>query len=339
MQWISDLGIQLILLLQGLGDGLAPLMKGITLLGDEEFFLLIMPALYWCIDAGVGLKAGVILLASDSLNTVIKFALHSPRPYLYDPRVRALSTEPTFGPPSGHAQDATAIWGFLAVTLGRRWGWITAILLVFLIGLSRVYLGVHFPADVILGWLLGGLVLWGFLRFEPLVRDRIASRSTFQKLAVSFSASLLILLAGVTARALLGSWSIPAEWIRNAAISAPGTEPFNPLLLDYLVLDAGALFGLLAGAILVSSWGGFNTSGSLWHRLARFPIGLVGVVLIWYGLGRIFPRGDFLAAYGLRYLRYALVGFWISGLAPLIYIRLGIARPHKALTDQENWAF
>jgi hypothetical protein len=92
-----------------------------------------------------------------------------------------------------------------------------------------------------------------------------------------------------------------------------------------LVSNAGVFFGLAAGWLLLQTKGGFDAGGSWWKRLARFPIGLAGVFVLWYGLGAIFPRGEFLLSYGLRYLRYALVGFWISAPAPWIFIRLGLA--------------
>jgi hypothetical protein len=61
--------------------------------------------------------------------------------------------------------------------------------------------------------------------------------------------------------------------------------------------------------------------------VARYLLGVVGVVIFWYVLGRLLPRGETLLAYSLRYLRYALVGLWVSGLAPALFIRLGLAGP------------
>jgi hypothetical protein len=62
------------------------------------------------------------------------------------------------------------------------------------------------------------------------------------------------------------------------------------------------------------------------QRLLRYPIGLVGVLIFWYGLGLVFPRGDDWLAYTLRYIRYALIGVWITALAPLLFMRLGLAK-------------
>jgi hypothetical protein len=83
---------------------------------------------------------------------------------------------------------------------------------------------------------------------------------------------------------------------------------------------------MAAGYILLLARGGFNAGGPAWQRLVRFLIGLVGVFLLWFGLGLIFPDGETLLPFLLRYIRYTLVGCWISGLAPLLFIRLRLAK-------------
>jgi hypothetical protein len=138
--------------------------------------------------------------------------------------------------------------------------------------------------------------------------------------------SLAMILLGIIARASLRDWTIPVSWLENAALAAPEAEPPDPLSLSGVVLVAGAFFGLFGGAILMATWGGFTAQGLWWQRALRYPLGLAGVIVLWFGLGAIFPRGDFVLAYSLRYLRYALIGLWISAIAPLIFIRLGLAR-------------
>ena len=115
-----DTDLSIILFMQG-QDWATPIMRLASSLGSLEFMLLSMPFLYWCWDAKQGFMIGLMLVTSHGLNAVLKIALHSPRPYWVDPNVQAWSTEPSFGMPSGHAQNAVSIWGLTAQLIHTRW--------------------------------------------------------------------------------------------------------------------------------------------------------------------------------------------------------------------------
>lgn len=325
METIWNSGITLILFLQGLGGWLTAPMRVFTFLGNEEFFLLVAPAVYWCWDAAVGLRVGLLLMISGGVNYAVKIALHGPRPYWYDTRVVALSTETSFGIPSGHAQHAVAVWGTLANAIRRRWAWVAAIVVIFFIGLSRLYLGVHFPTDLLAGWLIGALLLWGFLKLEAPVMAWLRQQTTIGQASAALAASLILIALGALAQISLGGGVIPAEWVQNATAVMPPGEPFDPLDLSGLISNAGAFFGMAAGAIWLARRGGYSARGEWWQLLLRYLVGLVGVVVLWYGLGKVFPRGETLLPYALRYLRYALVGGWVTGLGPWLFVTLKLA--------------
>ena len=109
MKW----GIGLILILQSI-PGLTLLMQFFTFLGNEPFYLFILPAIYWCLDPRLGRRLALILVLSNSLNGLLKIAFHLPRPAWIDPRIKVLSLEKSYGLPSGHAMNAVALWGYLA---------------------------------------------------------------------------------------------------------------------------------------------------------------------------------------------------------------------------------
>ena len=195
MDFMLDGGIRLIVLVQDLGWLDAP-MRFFTFLGSENFFLLVLPAVYWCIDSALGLRVGLILLFSSGLNEVIKMTLRGPRPYWYSTRVKALTAETSFGVPSGHAQIATGVWGVLAARLGTRLAGIAAGAIILLIGFSRIYLAVHFPHDVLFGWLLGGLTLGAFLYFQSPAEQWVARQSFAKQAGLSFLISAGCVLLG-----------------------------------------------------------------------------------------------------------------------------------------------
>lgn len=322
--WIEP-GIQWIITLQSLGDWLVTPMRAITFLGNEEFYLLVAPVIYWCINASLGLRLGLYLMVSAGLNSAFKLLLHGPRPFWVSNQVKALAIETSFGVPSGHAQNAVVVWGMLAQALKRSWGWVIALLIILVIGVSRMYLAVHYPADVITGWSLGLLVLLLLLRLEAPVVAWLAQRSPGDRLLAALVASMGMVILGSLARLSLAGWEIPIEWLENASLASPD-ETINPYALDGLISNAGAFFGLAAGAIWIQARRGFSPGGSLLQRILRYLLGVVGVFILWYGLGQIFPRQDDLLSYGLRYLRYALVGLWVTGLAPFLFVRLGLAK-------------
>lgn len=305
---------------------LKPFFSTITFLGNEEFYLLIIPFLYWCVDTGLGLRIGTMLIASNTLNSALKLAFHSPRPYWVDGTVRAMIHETSFGLPSGHAQNAASLWGLAAAKIPQPWAWWVAGILIFFIGVSRLVLGVHFLRDVLLGWVVGFLLLAAFLRFEHKIIAWFTALPVARQFTAALGSALGILLLGLLIRMGLSTWQLPQEWV-SAALAAVPDERIDPLSLNGFFTVGGTWFGLLMGVILLLSQGGLiNTRGSVTQRGIRFGVGLVGVVILYVGLGAIFPREPDLIAYGFRFFRYTLIGFWVAAVAPLIFVRLGLAQ-------------
>lgn len=320
-----DLGIEFINWLQQIGAWLLPPMEFSSFLGSERFFLLVMPFLYWCLDSALGIRVGVMLLLSNGINHTLKLIFHEPRPFWYTRAVGAYAFESSFGIPSGHAQNAAGVWGILAAKVKRRWFSILAILIIFIIGMSRIYLAVHFPQDVILGWVLGAVLVGLFLRFENSILDWFKSLSIGMRILVVLLISLGLLAAGFLARYALGDWELPQEWIDNAGAAFPDEEPINPFSQMGLITTSGALFGFGAGAIWIATRGGFSAAGPWVRRIVRFLVGILGTLVLYMGLGSVIPTEDTSFAYLVGYLIYALIGLWIAGLAPYMFIRLGLA--------------
>lgn len=325
MEQILDGGIVIVVFLQGLGTWLVESMRYVSYLGIREFYIFVAPVLFWCVDATIGLRIGLGLIVSNSINLILKLALHGPRPYWYSPEVRAFGSETSFGVPSGHAQNAVVVWGLLANSIKRSWAWILAIVVMLLTGLSRMTLGVHFPHDVLVGYLVGLLILVAFIKLEQPIYRWLIKKSTIAQVAIAFAASLAIVIAGLLTRWSLGEWSVPQSWITQAALSAPGSDPIAPLAISSLVSDAGVFLGLAWGAIWLKKAGWFDAKGPAWKLILRFVLGIAGVAVLWMGLGQIFPDGETWLPLILRYIRYALVGLWVAGIAPLLFIRLRLA--------------
>lgn len=327
-----ELGISIVLFWQNLGEWLLGPMKFLSFLGTMEFFLLLMPILYWSIDAVLGLRIGLILIISASTNSILKIAFHTPRPFWFSREVSAYSFEDSFGVPSGHAQNYAAGLGLLATSLKRRWVWVVTLILIFLIGVSRMYLAVHFPQDVIAGWIIGFFLVWLFIRLEKPAMDWMAKRNLTRRILAVLVVSLGFLLIGLIVKELLAGWSIPEIWVENARLAFPQEDLIDPLDISGFFETAGALFGFSAGALWLAERGGFEASGAWWKRIIRYVIGLAGVALLWFGLGAVIPGWIDPWRNVFDYLLFALVGFWISALAPLLFMSLNLASPKNEKT-------
>jgi glycerophosphoryl diester phosphodiesterase/membrane-associated phospholipid phosphatase len=295
---------------------LTTLLHVVTFVGDEEFYLLVFPVLYWAVSRRVGIRLGVMLLLTAGLNSIGKLVPASPRPAFLDPSLERVP-EATFGIPSGHAQNAVAIWGLLAVTLRRWWAFVGAAALIVAIGWSRIHLGAHFLEDVLIGWTVGALLLGLYLLLEAPVRGWLASQRPADQVLAGFVGSLALIVPGVVLSARL----------RGRHLDWPGLLDVEAAIgPSSVVTPAATLAGLAAGLVLLQRGGGFESDGPLGQRIMRVLLGLVGVVVLWQGLGAVFPCGEDPLALLLRYVRYGLVGAWVGGIAPLLFVRAGLAR-------------
>lgn len=326
MDFILENGVNWIVAIQSLGGWLELPMRFFTFLGSENFFFLVLPLVYWSIDAAVGLRVAFVLVASNSLNSIFKVVFTSPRPYWVSVDVNPLSVETSFGVPSGHAQNAMAMWGIMAYGLRKRWAWIVAMALAVLIGFSRLYLGMHFVEDVLAGWLIGGLLLLTVITLWDRVSSWISDRSLGQQIAIAFIISLILIGIGAWNVMRLSEFVISQEWIDNALRAGEAPAPVS---MEGFLTSAGSFFGIAAGASWIASRGGFQASGPVEKRALRYVIGLVGILILWMGLGEVFPRDENMISYVLRYFRYTLVGFWVMAGAPWLFFRFKLADKPK----------
>lgn len=318
---MTGIQIAFIRLLQTQAAWLAAPMLLFSLLGQPEFFLLIIAYLYWCSNPRLGLRLGLLMGISGGLNEALKVAFHLPRPYWVSSEVRALAPHPSFGLPSGHAQGAVTFWGLLAATARRRWFSLLAATLIVFIGISRVFLGAHFPTDIITGVMLGLAILIGFLTLEGPVGRRIAALPISGRLLLAFAGSIVLVLASSVAFAAIGGWQVPAVWAEGA-IQQSG-QPIDPLDPTRSATVAGFFFGFAAGAAVEWPRGmGICTAGGWSGHLLRYAFGITVAGTIWLLFGLLVPPESVMLAHILQYTRAAATAAWISYGAPVVFARM-----------------
>jgi len=309
------------------GEGLAPLMKLFTWLGYPQAYMIIIAIIYWSFDRKLGVRLAVFLTLVASLNSILKLAFHAPRPYWLDPEIKAILPSNGFGMPSGHAQAST-VWLYAASHLKKNWFWILAVGVVFMVGVSRICLGVHFPSQVLLGWVTGILVLVLFTVYEARVLTWFLKRRLPHQLLGIFGCSLAMLLLGGLFLSLARDWEMPLEWIRNSANDLAGT---NDSILDSVGLGAvagnsGGFLGTALGALLMHRKGGFHTGGMAWKRILRTLTGL-GVLTSIYGIFVwISPDQGKAMFYAVwRFGGFFLISFSAIFLLPLLFRSLRLS--------------
>jgi membrane-associated phospholipid phosphatase len=282
--------------------GLTPIMRGLSFLGQQEFFLALVPIIFTLVSPRAGIRLALVLLIGYAVNSTAKLAFHLPRPYWVDSRVAALATEANYGLPSGHAQTI-AVWLTLGGLIRRPWAWAAMIAIAILVGVSRIYLGVHFAGDVLGGWILGIGLLLVLARLEAPVSAWIGRCSFSQRLGLSAAAAAAIVAAGVVTLLAVSGAPDPAAWARFS------TEARS---LGDFVSASGAIFGLCAGLALTARAGIVLEGASRKKRAIRFGLALAGALVFWLGLRAVFPTEPEALGQVLRWVRYALTTGWLA---------------------------
>jgi undecaprenyl-diphosphatase len=155
-------------------------MLGITQMGEPLFLVLVTLLAAWRLSIAGRRRAAALLglstIGVTALSESLKVVFHRTRP----PGFFGYAEPLTYSFPSGHAITSICFYGVLSLILSsatrsaarRRVLWITTVLLILLIGFSRIYLGVHYPTDVLGGYVLGIAWLIGVLHAAPAIAGK-----------------------------------------------------------------------------------------------------------------------------------------------------------------------
>lgn len=317
--------IDIILWLQSLSNWITPFMKFFTSLGYGISYLVFISIIYWCLDSQLGMRMAIFLPLSGVTNSVLKQAFHAPRPFWLDSRIIGMSPETSFGMPSGHAQAAT-IWLLTGAYINKKWFWIVAISLTFMIGVSRAYLGAHFSSQILVGWILGGASVISFLYLEAKIIRWMRTKTLVQQMLFVFVVSLGFLGIGGICVGLNVAWRVPVEWLNTAAVYLKKGETLNPIGIQSIASSAGAFLGYAAGAIFMTNLGGYDAQGTLAKRFLRYPVGFICILILFTILEALSPGPEATILYsGWKYFESFLITFSMIFLIPVLFLRLKLA--------------
>lgn len=274
----------------------------VTHLGEETAFLAIAIIIFWCVDKYQGYYLMGVGLFGNMANQFLKILCRIPRPWVRDPGFLALEEAiPEAGGysfPSGHSQTAVGTFGCIAVTQKNKLLRAVCIAFMILVPLSRMYVGVHTPADVLVG---SAMALVMIFAFRPLMLGN------GKKNIPAVFAGLLVLSIGYLLYVHL--YPFPADVDADNYASAVKN--------GYTFL--GCFVGILIVWFVDEKWLRFETKAIWWAQILKAVLGLVVVLAVKEGMRPVLEA--FLPTMPARAVRYCLIVVVAGIVWPLTFKR------------------
>lgn len=257
-----------------------------TLLGVEYFYLLVVSIMYWCINRKASFRIGCIFILSMFINDTLKNLFHSPRPA--GPGLQPLFgwTAGGYSFPSGHAQGAATFWGALARISGRKpLIWVAAVM-IFLVSFSRLYLGVHYPVDVVVGIVIGLAAAW--LLYHP-----------------------------------SAWWEKFLQALNGIGVVLASCSPLLLLFINHepiAMKTMGALCGFSLGHVLTEKRGGLSHTATFGKQVAKVLLGILCTAALYVAPKLLLPESQWSDV-----LRYWLITWAATFVVPEILVRTKLA--------------
>ena len=266
------------------------LFEGITILGEETLVILFVVALWFAVDSRLAQKMFFVTICSMGLNGVVKNIAQVPRPFDKGIVPVRQETATGFSFPSGHTQNFSTWSTLFAIEFKKTWLTVLVAVFIALVAFSRLYLGVHYPSDVIVGVALGvGMAFLGNYLFER-VKD-------VKKLYVA----VLIIFAPFIVYFLIVAHERFADFFK--------------------------VFGMMGGLTLIAFLQEKSEPLSYdvpwWKKLIRIVIGVAIAFVLKEGL-KIFKMGGVHVELLVDTLRYFAVVLAVGYLCPLFFKKIKI---------------
>ena len=278
-------------------------MSAVTQLGGEVIFIVAAVVVFWCVSKWEGYYLMTIAFCGTVLNQFLKLICRVPRPWVRDPNftivesARAEATGYSF--PSGHTQNAIGLFGGMARWGGRRWVRLGLTALALVIAFSRMYLGVHTPADVGVSLVLAAALVLGLY---PLMR-----RAQEKPRYMGYVLAAMLVVSGAFV-VFVEAYGFSAD--TDAENLASGIGNAWKML--------GAVAGMTLAWLLDRRYIHFETQAVWWVQVIKVVVGMALLLAIKSGL-----KAPLLALLGHEGLaggvRYFLLVLVAGAVWPLVF--------------------
>lgn len=278
-------------------------ISAVTQLGGEVIFIVAAVVVFWCVSKWEGYYLMTIAFCGTVLNQFLKLICRVPRPWVRDPNftivesARAEATGYSF--PSGHTQNAIGLFGGMARWGGRRWVRLGLTALALVIAFSRMYLGVHTPADVGVSLVLAAALVLGLY---PLMR-----RAQEKPRYMGYVLAAMLVVSGAFV-VFVETCGFPADMDAENLASGIGNA--------WKML--GAVAGMTLAWLLDRRYIHFETQAVWWVQVIKVAVGMALLLAIKSGL-----KAPLLALLGHEGLaggvRYFLLVLVAGAVWPLVF--------------------
>ena len=274
----------------------------ITQCGEETLFIVMGLLFFWCVDKLEGYYLLSVGLTGTVINQFLKLWFRIPRPWVKDPSFTivesAREAASGYSFPSGHTQNAIGIFGAAAYWSKTKWIKCLCIALCVLVPLSRMYLGVHTPADVGVSTIVALILIFAI---HPFIKKSPEEPKKMRLLLLMMAALALAYLAFVHL------YAFPEDV--DAANLASGTKNAYTML--------GCILGVWLTYELDSRYIRFETKAVWWAQALKLLLGLAILLAIKSGLKA--PLHTLLDSYAADGLRYFLMVVFAGCIWPLTF--------------------
>lgn len=269
-----------------------------TTLGEELIVITVLCTIYWCINKSLAYKISFTYFISGLLVQSLKITFRIERPWILDPTFhpvdKALETATGYSFPSGHTQSGTSLFASLAFHFKRRWIQALCVITFVLIGMSRMYLGVHTPQDVLVS--MGLTLLISYLIHRYMTQSLQNNKNNYVVSIIAAIISIGVIIYSIT---LLINGSITENYAADC------------------IKGAGAGLGFSVGFYLERKYINFSTeTDHIWQQVLKILLGLGMALLLKSGIKAVFGENLIISA-----LRYFLLILWILVIYPMIIKR------------------
>lgn len=266
--------------------------------GEESILIIILGWVLYNEDKNKGYAIGTNILTSIITTGIIKALVKAPRPFqvLKEIKGKRIETATGYSFPSGHTTGASSLYSSLAIAFKKKKLSIFCATIIVLVGLSRMYLGVHWPLDVFAGLVIG--IVLSFILY-PIFFN--ISKDSCKKFKISLILSIVASIFALVLAILL-----QLNIIDRVAYSDP---------MKTLALSSGAYLGFALETKKVN----YSTEGSLKIKLIRIICLLIGSIIIQGGIKFITPESYY---YIGTLIRYPLLGIYLTFFFPIIFKKL-----------------